>query len=36
MGETTKEEMIEGCKRMLECFKKHGVSIPEVDVDSFF
>lgn len=36
MGETTKEEMIEGCKRMLECFKKHGVSIPEVDVNSFF
>ena len=36
MGETTKEEMIEGCKRMLECFKNHGVSIPEVDVDSFF
>ena len=36
MGETTREEMIEGCKRMLECFKNHGVSIPEVDVDSFF
>ena len=36
MGETTKEEMIEGCKRMLECFKDHGVTIPEVDVDSFF
>ena len=36
MGETTREEMIEGCKRMLECFKNHGVSIPEVDVNSFF
>jgi len=36
MGETTKEEMVEGCKRMLECFKDHGVTIPEVDVDSFF
>ncbi len=36
MGETTKQEMIEGCKRMLECFKDHGVTIPEVDVDSFF
>lgn len=36
MGETTKEEMVEGCKRMLECFKDHGVNIPEVDVDSFF
>ncbi len=32
MGETTKEEMVEGCKRMLECFKDHGVNIPEVDV----
>ena len=36
MGETTKQEMIEGCKRMLECFKDHGVTIPEVGVDSFF
>ena len=36
MGETTSQEMIEGCKRMLECFKDHGVTIPEVDVDSFF
>jgi len=36
MGETTKEEMIEGCKRMLECFNDHGVTIPEVDVESFF
>ena len=36
MGETTKEEMIEGCKRMLECFKDHGITIPKVDVESFF
>ena len=36
MGETTKEEMIEGCKRMLKCFKDHGITIPEVDVESFF
>ena len=36
MGETTKEEMIEGCKRMLKCFNDHGITIPEVDVESFF
>ena len=36
MGETTKEEMIEGCKRMLECFRGHGHEIPHVDVASYF
>ena len=36
MGETTVEEMVEGCKRMISCFKDHGVDLPEVDVDSFF
>jgi aspartate aminotransferase-like enzyme len=36
MGETTREEMIEGCKRMLECFRKHGKALPEIDVASYF
>ena len=36
MGETTKEEMIEGCKRMLDCFRSHGHEIPQVDVESYF
>lgn len=36
MGETTKEEMIEGCRRMLECFKQHGHDVADVDVASYF
>ncbi|GIR00230.1 MAG: hypothetical protein CM15mP8_4270 [Methanobacteriota archaeon] len=36
MGETTKEEMIEGCKRMLDCFRSHGHELPQVDVASYF
>ena len=36
MGETTKEEMIEGCKRMLDCFIECGHQIPNVDVESYF
>ena len=36
MGETTKEEMIEGCKRMLDCFRSHGHETPQVDVESYF
>lgn len=36
MGETTKEEMSEGCKRMIACFKACGHDLPEVDVDSYF
>ncbi|MEC7228768.1 MAG: aminotransferase class V-fold PLP-dependent enzyme [Candidatus Thermoplasmatota archaeon] len=36
MGETTREEMIEGCRRMLECFRKHGKNLPEIDVASYF
>ena len=36
MGETTVEEMIEGCKRMLDCFRAHGHDIPEVDVAGYF
>ena len=36
MGETTIEEMVEGCKRMIQCFNKHGLELPEVDVESYF
>lgn len=37
MGETSKQEMIEGCKRMLICFKESGLSIPaDVEVSEFF
>ena len=36
MGETPVEEMIEGCKRMISCFKDHGVELPDLEVESFF
>jgi aspartate aminotransferase-like enzyme len=36
MGETTVEEMVEGCKRMIACFKDHGIDLPDVDIESFF
>ena len=36
MGETSREEMIEGCKRMLSCFKDHGLELPDIEVESFF
>ena len=36
MGETTIEEMVEGCKRMIQCFNKHGLELPELDVESYF
>jgi hypothetical protein len=36
MGETPLEEMIEGCKRMLECFREFGVDLKDVDVESYF
>ena len=36
MGETTMQEMIEGCKRMLDCFREHGHEIRQVDVESYF
>ena len=36
MGETTKEEMIEGCRRMLDCFKQHGHDVADVDIASYF
>ena len=36
MGETPVEEMIEGCKRMLNCFTDFGVDLKDVDVESYF
>ena len=36
MGETPISEMIEGCKRMISCFKDFGLNLPDVDVDSYF
>ncbi|MBT5726199.1 MAG: alanine--glyoxylate aminotransferase family protein [Euryarchaeota archaeon] len=36
MGETPVEEMVEGCKRMLQCFRACGHDLPEVDVESYF
>ena len=36
MGETPVEEMVEGCKRMIQCFRACGHELPEVDVDSYF
>ena len=36
MGETPVEEMVEGCKRMIDCFKSFGLSLPDLDVDSYF
>ena len=36
MGETTMDEMIEGCKRMLRCFADFDVVLPELDVESYF
>jgi len=36
MGETPIEEMVEGCKRMLACFREFGHDVPEVNVDAYF
>jgi aspartate aminotransferase-like enzyme len=36
MGETPVAEMVEGCKRMLQCFRACGHDLPEVDVESYF
>ncbi len=36
MGETPVEEMIEGCKRMLNCFADFGADLKDVDVESYF
>ena len=36
MGETPITEMVEGCKRMIECFRSFGVDLPDVNVESYF
>lgn len=36
MGETPASEMIEGCKRMLQCFRDLGHELPELQVESYF
>ena len=36
MGETTLDEMVEGCKRMFQCFRDFDVDLPQVDVESYF
>ena len=36
MGVTSRQETIEGCKRMIEGFKHFGMDIPEIDVHSHF
>jgi len=36
MGETPVEEMIEGCRRMVACFREFGLDLPEVNVDDYF
>jgi hypothetical protein len=36
MGETPISEMVEGCKRMIECFTQFGMELPKVDVESYF
>ena len=36
MGETPVSEMIEGCQRMLQCFRECGHELEKVDVESYF
>ena len=36
MGETPVSEMIEGCKRMISCFKDFGMDLPDVNVEAYF
>ena len=36
MGETTVHEMVEGCKRMLNCFREMGLPITDLKVESYF
>ena len=36
MGITPVDEMIEGCKRMIACFRDFGLELKEVDVESYF
>ena len=36
MGETPVTEMIEGCKRMIDCFRELGHDLPDVNVETYF
>jgi aspartate aminotransferase-like enzyme len=36
MGITPVDEMIEGCKRMIACFRDFGLELKDVDVESYF
>ena len=36
MGNTTIAEMIEGCRRMIECFRELGLNLDEINVASYF
>ena len=36
MGETPIEEMVEGCKRMINCFRELGHDLPDVNVETYF
>ena len=36
MGITKKEEMIEGCKRMISCFSDFGIELVDINVESYF
>jgi len=36
MGTTGRDEMIEGCNRMITCFNDFGLGLPAVDVASYF
>ena len=36
MGITPVDEMVEGCKRMIACFRDFGLDLRDVDVESYF
>ena len=36
MGITPMDEMVEGCKRMIACFRDFGLDLKDVDVESYF
>ena len=36
MGVTHIEEMVEGCRRMIEGFRHFGMELPDLDVESYF
>ncbi len=36
MGTTDRNEMIEGCSRMISCFNDFGLNLPTVNVSSYF